>query len=400
MQHLLECRVRALFAGPHCAQCVAIRCPSKPRNSSRAMSQTADLCSAARRSPPAGAAAPRHRARPAAADSPAVRHAFIRRFDGSAGVAECVDAQRRAGAPPPPLAGLAVSVKDLFDVAGAPDHGGLGRARRPAARQRRLPRRGTPARGRRGARRPHEPDRVRLLRRRHQSAPRHARQSRHARLDATPRIPGGSTSGGAVSVAGGAAWAALGSDTGRLDPHSGGAAGPGRLQEHRAAGAHRRLHPAVDHARHGLRDHALGARRRAAARGARRAKRGAGAAARCARCGWRCRRTRCSTPWRHRGHGLRARSPRLRAAGAEIDEMHAAGRRCASRRPRAAQRAPRRGPGIGARSTRAGRLRPTRGHAHPPRQRHRRGRLHRPPSRRAGRWIAQVRPAPADYDAF
>src|SRR5690606_38344470 len=33
-------------------------------------------------------------------------------------------------------------------------------------------------------------------------------------LDATPRIPGGSTSGGAVSVASGAAWAALGSDTG------------------------------------------------------------------------------------------------------------------------------------------------------------------------------------------
>jgi amidase/aspartyl-tRNA(Asn)/glutamyl-tRNA(Gln) amidotransferase subunit A len=34
------------------------------------------------------------------------------------------------------------------------------------------------------------------------------------RLDPAPRIPGGSTSGGAVSVALGAAWAALGSDTG------------------------------------------------------------------------------------------------------------------------------------------------------------------------------------------
>ena len=33
-------------------------------------------------------------------------------------------------------------------------------------------------------------------------------------LDPTPRIPGGSTSGGAASVAAGAAWAALGSDTG------------------------------------------------------------------------------------------------------------------------------------------------------------------------------------------
>jgi amidase/aspartyl-tRNA(Asn)/glutamyl-tRNA(Gln) amidotransferase subunit A len=35
-----------------------------------------------------------------------------------------------------------------------------------------------------------------------------------AALNPTPRIPGGSTSGGAVSVATGAAWAALGSDTG------------------------------------------------------------------------------------------------------------------------------------------------------------------------------------------
>lgn len=35
-----------------------------------------------------------------------------------------------------------------------------------------------------------------------------------AALDPVPRIPGGSTSGGAVSVATGAAWAALGSDTG------------------------------------------------------------------------------------------------------------------------------------------------------------------------------------------
>ncbi|MDQ2736105.1 MAG: amidase, partial [Pseudomonadota bacterium] len=35
-----------------------------------------------------------------------------------------------------------------------------------------------------------------------------------AQVDPTPRVPGGSTSGGAVSVASGAAWAALGSDTG------------------------------------------------------------------------------------------------------------------------------------------------------------------------------------------
>src|SRR4029079_7994646 len=33
-------------------------------------------------------------------------------------------------------------------------------------------------------------------------------------LNRVPRVPGGSTSGGAASVASGAAWAALGSDTG------------------------------------------------------------------------------------------------------------------------------------------------------------------------------------------
>ncbi|MDP9045529.1 MAG: amidase family protein, partial [Pseudomonadota bacterium] len=39
-------------------------------------------------------------------------------FDTAAAVAATVDAQRRAGRPLPPLAGLAVSVKDLFDVEG------------------------------------------------------------------------------------------------------------------------------------------------------------------------------------------------------------------------------------------------------------------------------------------
>ena len=39
----------------------------------------------------------------------------------------------------------------------------------------------------------------------------------------------------------------------RLDPHPGGAAGPGRLQEHRAADADRRRRAAVDDARHRLR---------------------------------------------------------------------------------------------------------------------------------------------------
>ena len=110
--------------------------------------------------------------------------------------------------------------------------------------------------------RPHQHVGVRLLRRRHQSAPRHARQSRRPlALDPTPRIPGGSTSGGAVSVAAGAAWAALGSDTGgsiRIPAALQGLVGfksTARLR------ADRRRRAAVADARHGLGDHALGARR-------------------------------------------------------------------------------------------------------------------------------------------
>ena len=87
------------------------------------------------------------------------------------------------------------------------------RRRRPC--RGRLPRRGAAARRGRCLHRPHQHERVRLLRRRHQPAPRHAGRMPHRRRAArSPRIPGGSTSGGAVSVAGGAAWAALGSDTG------------------------------------------------------------------------------------------------------------------------------------------------------------------------------------------
>ncbi|HMC16207.1 MAG TPA: amidase family protein, partial [Albitalea sp.] len=151
----------------------------------------------------------------AAADSPANRHTFIRRFDAMArAVARSVDALHAAGAPLPALAGLAVSVKDLFDVEGQVTTAGslVMQGDAPAgadcpavARLRQAgaaltahtnmtefafsgvginPHHGTPA------------------------------NAATARLDAVPRIPGGSTSGGAVSVASGAAWAALGSDTG------------------------------------------------------------------------------------------------------------------------------------------------------------------------------------------
>jgi amidase/aspartyl-tRNA(Asn)/glutamyl-tRNA(Gln) amidotransferase subunit A len=151
----------------------------------------------------------------AQAETSACRHAFIRRFDaGAQACAQAVDLMREAGAPLPPLAGLAVSVKDLFDVAGFPTtaasrsmhDAGLATQDCPAVARLRAagaalvghtnmtefafsavginPHFGTPA------------------------------NPATAALDDEARIPGGSTSGGAVSVATGAAWAALGSDTG------------------------------------------------------------------------------------------------------------------------------------------------------------------------------------------
>ncbi|MCA0241738.1 MAG: amidase [Proteobacteria bacterium] len=151
-----------------------------------------------------------------AAESAACAHAFIRRFDAAArATAAAVDAQRAQGAPLPPLAGLAVSVKDLFDVAGQPSTAGSAAlADAPAATA------DSPA--------------VARLRRAGAALVGHTNLSEFAfsgvginphhgtpanaatlALDpATPRVPGGSTSGGATSVAAGAAWAALGSDTG------------------------------------------------------------------------------------------------------------------------------------------------------------------------------------------
>jgi aspartyl-tRNA(Asn)/glutamyl-tRNA(Gln) amidotransferase subunit A len=150
----------------------------------------------------------------AAADGPACRHAYVRRFDATArATAAAVDAARAAGAPLPPLAGLAVSVKDLFDVAGQPSTA-ASRSLADAA--------------------PAAADCPAVARLRAAGAaltghtnltefafsgiginPHHGTPANAATpaLDAVPRIPGGSTSGGAVTVAAGAAWAALGSDT-------------------------------------------------------------------------------------------------------------------------------------------------------------------------------------------
>jgi len=143
-----------------------------------------------------------------AATSDACRHAFtLTTFDEAR-------AQARAARPDAPLAGRPVSIKDLFDVAGQTTAAASrvladappARADAPAVARLRAagaafvgrtnmsefafsgvginPHHGTPA------------------------------NAATAALDATPRIPGGLTSGGAVSVAAGAAWAALGSDTG------------------------------------------------------------------------------------------------------------------------------------------------------------------------------------------
>jgi aspartyl-tRNA(Asn)/glutamyl-tRNA(Gln) amidotransferase subunit A len=151
----------------------------------------------------------------AVADGAACKNAFIRRFDAQAqATAQAVTVALAAGAPIPVLAGLAVSVKDLFDVAGQP----------------------TTAASRAMADAPvaaHDCTAVARLRAAGAALVGHTNMSEFAfsgvginphfgtpvnpvtlLINATPRIPGGSTSGGAVSVATGAAWAALGSDTG------------------------------------------------------------------------------------------------------------------------------------------------------------------------------------------
>ena len=151
----------------------------------------------------------------AACAAPANAKAMLQtRFDLARAVARGVDAAYACGAPLPPLAALALSVKDLFEVQGEVCAAGSAvladtapaLADCPAVA--RLRRAGAAFIGRSNM---SEFAFSAVGINPHHGTPANAAT---ANIDTTPRIPGGSTSGGAVSVASGAAWAALGSDTG------------------------------------------------------------------------------------------------------------------------------------------------------------------------------------------
>jgi len=128
--------------------------------------------------------------------------------------AEAADAAAAAGRDPGALAGLPVSIKDLFDVAGEVTAAGStilrdappATADAPAVARLR-------AAGAAFVGRTHMTEFAFSGVGLNPHLPPLANPATLA-LDPTPRIPGGSTSGGAASVATGAAWAALGSDTG------------------------------------------------------------------------------------------------------------------------------------------------------------------------------------------
>lgn len=151
----------------------------------------------------------------AGAATPANQHTYLRRFDKQAlATAQAIDATLAAGAPLPRLAGLAISVKALFDVQGhTTTAASRVLANAPAATS------DCPAVARlraAGAALSGHTNMTEFAFSGVGINPHHGTPPNAATLaiDPQPRIPGGSTSGGAVSVASGAAWAALGSDTG------------------------------------------------------------------------------------------------------------------------------------------------------------------------------------------
>jgi Asp-tRNA(Asn)/Glu-tRNA(Gln) amidotransferase A subunit family amidase len=144
-----------------------------------------------------------------ACEQSACRHAYV--LGAQAQLRQAIDDAGRQGPPDgSPLAGLPVSVKDLFDVAGQPTRAGSVVLQGPAATQ------DCPAVARVRAAGGLIAGRTNMTEfafsgvgiNPHHGTPINPADSR------TPRIPGGSSSGAAVSVALGAAWLALGSDTG------------------------------------------------------------------------------------------------------------------------------------------------------------------------------------------
>lgn len=154
----------------------------------------------------------------ARADAPAAAAVFIARSDAAArAAARHADALQRAGLPRGPLCGLPVTVKDLFDQAGQTTRAGsrLRADAPPAAAD-------APAVARLRAAGAAIVGRTQMTEfafsgvglNPHFGTPANPAWPGAGQPGVAPRIPGGSSSGAAVSVALGIAVAALGSDTG------------------------------------------------------------------------------------------------------------------------------------------------------------------------------------------
>ena len=149
----------------------------------------------------------------AAADQATCAHVYLRRFDAQArAAAHAADAALAAGCPVPPLSGWPVSIKDLFDVAGQPTTGGSrSMADAPVATE------DCPVVARLRAAGAALIGHTNLSEFAYSGVginPHHGTPLNPSSPPGQALIPGGSTSGGAVSVAAGAVFAALGSDTG------------------------------------------------------------------------------------------------------------------------------------------------------------------------------------------
>ena len=162
-------------------------------------------------------------------------------------LARASDALRRIGPARSPLDGMPVSMKDLFDIAGETTRAGSERAARRAACGARCDRGGAAA----GPPAPSSIGRTNMTEFAysglgHQPALRHAAQRLGPRGG---RIPGGSSSGAAVSVTDGMAVGAHRHRHRRLGAHPCRAVRPGGLQADRAPRAARWRAAAVDLAR-------------------------------------------------------------------------------------------------------------------------------------------------------